>query len=412
MYAVVRAVTVRYMTSTAARPTWLDRVRLHKPPTWAVDVALGVVALLTGLASTSGLKVNDVVYEPRNAFAYTLIALATLPFMLRSRYPIGVLVLTSTAVVVLSASEYNEGALPVWLLLGAATVGNRNELRRVVGVAAYMFVLMVLLLASQHDRNFSVWTFLVQLALFPTAFTVGTSIRSRRLRLEALEQRTEALEATRAEEAKRAVSDERLHIAQELHDVLAHTLSVIAVQAGTGAHVIDQNPAEAKRALDNIAETSRSSLAELRQLLGVLRSDDDTKTYVPAPRLADLDRLAGEVTAAGVPVEMTIEGSPGELTPGVELTAYRIVQEALTNVMKHAGPARAQVRLSFTSGALEIDVTDDGRGLAARNGNSHGHGLIGMQERVAMYGGTLQAAGAPGGGFRVSATLPCCEATS
>jgi signal transduction histidine kinase len=114
------------------------------------------------------------------------------------------------------------------------------------------------------------------------------------------------------------------------------------------------------------------------------------------------------VTAAGVPVEMTIEGSPGELTPGVELTAYRIVQEALTNVMKHAGPANAQVRLSFSPGGLEIDVTDNGRGLAARNGH-HGHGLIGMQERVAMYGGTLHAAGAPGGGFRVSATLPCCE---
>jgi signal transduction histidine kinase len=398
------------MTTTAA-PTWLARVRQHTPPVWAIDIMIGLAALLTGLASTSGIRVNDVVYEPRDAFAYTLIVRSTLPFMLRSRYPIGVLVLTSTAVVVLSASEYNEGALPVWLLLGAATVGTRHSLRRVAGIAAYMVVLMVLLLASQHDRNFTIWTFLVQLALFTTAFTVGTSIRSRRLRLEALEQRTEALEATRAEEAKRAVSDERLHIAQELHDVLAHTLSVIAVQAGTGAHVLDSNPAEARRALDNIAAASRSSLTELRQLLGVLRAaDGDAKPYVPAPRLADLDRLAGEVTAAGVPVEMTVEGSPGELTPGVELTAYRIVQEALTNVMKHAGPATAQVRLHFTPGVLEIDVTDDGRGLAARNGH-HGHGLIGMQERVAMYGGTLHADAAPGGGFRVSVTLPCCEAS-
>jgi signal transduction histidine kinase len=400
------------MTTTAARTTWLDQVRQHKPPVWAVDIALGLVALLTGLASTSGTRVNDVVYEPRGAFAYTLIALATLPFVLRSRFPVPVLVVTSTALVVLSATDHNEGALPVWLLLGAATVGSRHDLRRVVGTAAYLFGLMVVLLTLQHDRSFSFWTFLVQLALFTTAFTVGTSIRSRRLRLEALEERTQALEATRAEEAKRAVSDERLHIAQELHDVLAHTLSVIAVQAGTGAHVIDRNPAEAKRALDNIAETSRASLAELRQLLGVLREDGATKSYVPAPRLADLDRLAGEVTAAGVPVQMTIEGSPGELTPGVELTAYRIVQEALTNVMKHAGPATAQVRLSFSPGGLEIDVTDNGRGLAARNGNSHGHGLIGMQERVAMYGGTLHAAGAPGGGFRVSATLPCCEPSS
>jgi signal transduction histidine kinase len=398
------------MTTTAVRPGWFSRLRVHKPPAWAVDVILCVVVFLTAMASTSGTHSNNVVYESRDAFAYTLIALSSLPFMLRSRYPIGVLVLTCTSLVALSATDYNVGALPAWLLIAAATVGNRHEMRKVVASAAYVFVLLVVLLALQYDRDFSFWTFLVQLALFTTAFTVGTSIRSRRLRLEALEERTQALEATRAEEAKRAVSDERLHIAQELHDVLAHTLSVIAVQAGTGAHVIDQNPAEAKRALDNIAEASRSSLAELRQLLGVLREDGATKAYVPAPRLADLDRLVGEVTAAGVPVQMTVDGEPGELTAGVELTAYRIVQEALTNVMKHAGPASAQVRLSFTPGVLEIDVTDDGRGLAARNGH-HGHGLIGMQERVAMYGGTLHAAGAPGGGFRVTATLPCCEPT-
>jgi len=301
--------------------------------------------------------------------------------------------------------------LPVWLLIVAAAVGVRHDLRRVAGAAAYMLVLMVVLLAAQHDREFTVWTFLVQLALFATAFTIGTSIRSRRLRMTALEERAAALEATRAEEAKRAVADEKLHIAQELHDVLAHTLSVIAVQAGTGAHVLDTEPEEARRALENIATTSRSSLAELRRLLGVLRSEDAERAYLPAPCLADLGHLAAEVTAAGVPVNVTVEGSPNGITPGVELVAYRIVQEALTNVLKHAGPASARVRIDHRANGLDIEVVDDGRGLAARNGNSAGHGLMGMQERVAIYGGTLRASGAPGGGFRVLAHLPCGEPT-
>ena len=385
---------------------------LRKPPAWAVDLALGVVALLTGLASTSSTQVNNISYDPRTAFAYVLIVLASLPMVLRGRFPISVLVVTGTSLVVLIASGYNEGALPVWLLITSATIGARHELRRTLGAAAYMFGLMVVLLALQHNRDFTFWTFLVQLALFSTAFTIGTSIRSRRLRMEALEQRTEALEATRAEEAKRAVADERLHIAQELHDVLAHTLSVIAVQAGTGAHVLDTEPEEARRALANIAATSRSSLTELRRLLGVLRSEDAAAAYVPAPRLSDLDRLAAEVTAAGVPVQMTLDEVPEDITPGVELAAYRIVQEALTNVLKHAGPASARVNIDYRDGGLDIEVVDDGRGPAAHNGHATGHGLIGMQERVAMYGGTLRTSPAPGGGFRVSAHLPYAEQAS
>ena len=393
-------------TTTAARPAHISRWRLRKPPVWAVDIAIGIVAVLTGLATTSGTHANNVVYDSRDAFAYVLIVLASLPLALRSRFPIGVLVVTSTAVVILSASDYNQGALPVWLLAAAFTVGMRHEGSRLIGAASYIFVLLVLLLALQHDRDFTVWTFLVQLALFSTAFTMGTSIRSRRLRVAALEERTEALEATRTEEAKRAVADERLHIAQELHDVLAHTLSVIAVQAGTGAHVLDTEPEEARRALLNIAETSRASLAELRQLLGVLRSEDHAKDYLPAPKLTDLERLAAEVTAAGVPVQMTVDGVVEGITPGIELTAYRIVQEALTNVLKHAGPASARVTIDCRSEGLDIEVVDDGRGLAARNGRATGHGLIGMQERVAMYGGTLATSAAPGGGFRLVAHLP------
>jgi len=269
------------------------------------------------------------------------------------------------------------------------------------------------------------YDFFIQVLIFAAAGFAGLLGRTHRAYLQEVEARAEraeaereqqaALEATRAEEAKLAVADERLHIAQELHDVLAHTLSVIAVQAGTGAHVLDTQPEEARRALENIAATSRASLGELPQLLGVLRSDGESKAYMPAPCLGELDRLVAEVTAAGVPVQMTVEGSPDDITPGVELAAYRIVQEALTNVLKHAGPARTEVTVGCADSAVTIEVTDDGPGNpappavkgAAEVGG--GQGLAGMRERIAVFGGDLRAGPRPGGGFTVRARLPAGE---
>jgi signal transduction histidine kinase len=383
------------------------RWRWSRPSAWLVDGLLAAAVFATGVLSTGGATNGDVAYTPRDGWAFLLIAVASAAMLFRSRAPMTVLVVSCVAVVILSANNYSEGALPAWLLVPAATVGARYPVRRVVAAGVFVAALLCLLLALENDRGFGPSTFAIQLALFSTAFTVGINLRSRAQRTEALQQRADALEETREEEAKRAVADERLRIAQELHDVLAHTLSVIAVQAGTGAHVIGSDPDEARRALENIATTSRASLAELRQLLGVLRTGADDTAYVPAPRLADLDRLANDVSAAGVPVDVVVDGSPNGVTPGVELVAYRIVQEALTNVLKHAGPAHAHVHLGYQPGCLDIEVTDDGRGLAS-TGRS-GHGLVGMRERVAMYGGTLQTGPAGGGGFRVVARLPYGE---
>ncbi len=207
---------------------------------------------------------------------------------------------------------------------------------------------------------------------------------------------------------KRAVAEERLRIAQELHDVVAHSMGVIAVQAGVGAHVIDQDPAEAKRSLDAISATSRSTLTEIRRLLGVLR-DDGAAAYQPAPGLADLDRLVADLGDAGLPVSVCVEGSSADVPPGVDLTAYRIVQEALTNVLKHAGPAQAVVTVTYEPDAVRLRITDDGRGV---NGTATegGHGLVGMRERVGVYGGSLSAGPRTGGGFAVVAELPYREA--
>ena len=384
---------------------------LLAPAPWAGDVALAAAALVTGLLSTAAASPNGVTYEPRDAWAFALIVLATVPMVLRSRAPLLVLAVTCAAVTAYSLAGYLEGVLPFWLLVTAVTVGARYPVRVVLAAAAYVTALLAVLYLFQHDRGFTLSTLGVQLATFTTAFSVGLSMRSRWQREQALEERAAALEATRAEEAKLAVADERLRIAQELHDVLAHTLSVIAVQAGTGAHVMDTAPQEARRALENVAATSRESLAELRQLLGVLRDGGDGAQYVPTPRLSDVDRLADDVRAAGLPVELVVEGDPDGVPPGVELAVYRVVQESLTNVLKHAGDARACVRLTYRPGAVEAEVTDDGRGLAsgARDG---GHGLIGMRERVSVYGGTLSTGPGPRGGWRVHACVPHGGATS
>ncbi|MGH9181025.1 MAG: sensor histidine kinase, partial [Acidimicrobiales bacterium] len=192
---------------------------------------------------------------------------------------------------------------------------------------------------------------------------------------------------------------------QELHDVVAHSLGVIAVQAGVGTHVFDTDPAEARRALEHISRTSRSSLAEIRRLLGLVRSGEATATYEPTPGLADLPRLALEVSEAGLPVDLDVEGSAGDVPPGVELAAYRIVQEALTNSLRHARARRATVRLDTHAGRLRVVVADDGSGHDGGR-RSGGHGLVGMRERVAVYGGSLDVGPAPEGGFRVEATIP------
>jgi signal transduction histidine kinase len=181
-------------------------------------------------------------------------------------------------------------------------------------------------------------------------------------------------------------------------------MGVIAVQAGVGAHVIDNDPVEAKRALEAISSTSRSTLTEIRRLLGVLREDAGAQ-YAPAPGLHELHRLVHDVGAAGLDVDLRYEGERAELPPGVDFTAYRIVQEALTNVLKHAGPAQASVTVGYEPGALRLEVVDDGRGVNGRSSGG-GHGLMGMRERVAVYGGVFEAGPRTGGGFRVAVRLP------
>jgi signal transduction histidine kinase len=220
----------------------------------------------------------------------------------------------------------------------------------------------------------------------------------------ALEIANRELEQQRELQAQAAVTVERGRIARELHDVVAHNVSMMVVQAGAAARVLDGEQPDVRNALDVIATAGRETVDEMRTLLGVLRSDDGPAALKPQPGLADLEQLAGAVGEAGLPVLLRIEGEPRSLPPALDLSAFRIVQEALTNTLKHAGPAQAVVTVRYTGGAVELEIADNGRGPSGGRGT--GHGLVGMRERAAMFGGELEAARASEGGFIVRALLP------
>ncbi|MCA1219487.1 sensor histidine kinase [Streptomyces sp. 8L] len=249
---------------------------------------------------------------------------------------------------------------------------------------------------------------------FVLAWVLGDSMRTRRAYFNQLVERAARLEKEREAQAKVAVAAERARIARELHDVVAHNVSVMVVQADGAAYVLDAAPAQAKQALETISGTGRQALAEMRRLLGVLRAGDGEESgeYVPQPDVEQIEVLVEQVRQAGITVDFKVEGTPRQLPSGVELTAYRIVQEALTNSRKHGGPdVGASVRLVYFDDGLGLLVEDDGRGAAQamqedRGADGHGQGLIGMRERVGMVGGTLDAGPRPGGGFRISALLP------
>jgi signal transduction histidine kinase len=378
--------------------TWFRNVN-----PWLLDAMIGTVFTVVGLVSLVTTSDPKVDYRDVDTLGVLLALGCSVPFYFRRRLPLTTALVSAWSLVLLATLEYPASTQSQMVLVAAYTVGSHAAAgRRLVGFVGIELGVVAVGIAGIPDAETT--NIVLAGAFYAAMYFFGSAMRNRRLYMEQVEERAAILEREHAEAAKRALADERLRIAQELHDVVAHSMGVIAVQAGVGAHVIGTDPAEAKKSLDAISTTSRATLTEIRRLLGVLRSDGDGG-YEPAPGLGDLDRLVTDLDGAGLSVAVRIEGERHDLPPGVDLTAYRIVQEALTNVLKHAGPATATVTVGYEPDAVRVEVIDDGRGVNGR-ASGGGHGLVGMRERVAVYGGTLETGPRTGGGFRVSARLP------
>jgi signal transduction histidine kinase len=376
---------------------------------WVFDSALALVAASLPMAVFASMPVPSGVPVGVLAVGYALVLLHTLPLAARRRFPgtvLGISVASGLAIGALFLPPEFLGPAILVAVYSVAAYGSRWV--ALAGLAAAELGLAAVQLIQGRFGEPAAW---VQFALIiGAAWLLGYFVGDRHVYAARLEERTAELEQAREELARRAVAEERLRLARELHDVVAHSMSVIAVQSGVGAHVAESRPEEVGKALAAIEATSRATLEELRRLLGVLRQDSESQaSLTPVPGLADLDSLLGEVAKAGLAVRLRVEGTPSPLPAGVDLSAYRIVQEALTNVVKHAGPAQAQVTIGYRDQDVTVEVTDDGRGAAALAGDGRGgtgHGLVGMRERVAAFGGDLETGPRPGGGFRVAARLP------
>ncbi|MEV3856823.1 sensor histidine kinase [Streptomyces sp. NPDC050095] len=383
-------------------PTWVDGF-------WAV-ILFGMSVV--GAAGTGG--------PPRGNAAATLVfaALLSVVVTLRRRMPERMLILALVAglgqLVLDAETNPSDFAMLVIVYTCAANGARWSSRLALAGGLCAAPLAQLRWPEEQAGGAGQIAITVFTMVPFVLAWVLGDSLRTRRAYLAQLEERAARLEREREAQSKVAVAAERARIARELHDVVAHNVSVMVVQADGAAYVLDQAPDQAKKALETISGTGRQALAEMRRLLGVLRTGEHEEggEYVPQPDVEQIEDLVEQVRTAGLPVDFKVEGTPRPLPSGVELTAYRIVQEALTNTRKHGGAnAGASVRLVYFDDGLGLLVEDDGKGAPHElyedgGADGRGHGLIGMRERVGMVGGTLDAGPRPGGGFRISALLP------
>jgi signal transduction histidine kinase len=341
--------------------------------------------------------------------AYLTALAITAPIAWHRRHPVAAVLVSGAAIVAYGAGHFT--AFPGYAAFALVFLVSLHSARG-RGVLALVVVTVALGVAIglQSAPSVTASTWLSTMLALLIAWLAGDNLRVRQERLRAVQARAQRLEAEREDRARQAVTEERLRIARELHDVVAHSMSVIAVQAGVAHHVIDSRPDVARQALATVETTTRSALVEMRRLLGVLRQPDEpSASLTPSPGLADVPGLVAQFAEAGLPVEVTVTGAAGDVPDGVDLSAYRIVQEGLTNVLRHGGP-KATVTIAHEPGRLRVSIADDGSGRPP--GGKPGHGLIGMRERVAVFGGTLTAGPRPGGGFDLSATLPYAAVTA
>jgi signal transduction histidine kinase len=385
------------MERSLRTPIWAGR------PGWADDALLAAGLAAFGVVGTLGATDNQPTSRPPGMAGWGLLLVASAAVAVRRRRPLAVLAVTAAATAAWLAARHPYGPVFLPLCVAVYTAAAALPRPRFPALAAAVGGLLVLLVAigvsdgrerlydqvpNQLPRVLLAWATLLGVPLW-----VGWAARVRRERA--------------VQEGRRRADDERLRVARELHDVVSHSIAMIHFRAGVALHVVDRRPQEAKAALEAIRQGSAGAMQELRAALGVLRDPGGGSSRAPAPGLGQLAELVDGVADAGRSVKLVVEGDPAELPPAVDLAAYRVVQESLTNVVRHAGPAAATVRVAYEPGRVLVEVSDDGPGPGPRPGApGPGSGIAGMRDRVAAAGGELEAGPGPAGGFRVTARLP------
>ncbi|MET8836131.1 sensor histidine kinase [Micromonospora sp. NPDC004540] len=374
----------------------MDRERGNRGP-WLLDGLVALALLAIGLAGTAPAGLNQGVGTGRAT--YPLVVVAALAVAVRRRWPLATLAVVTAASTAYLVLGYPYGPILLSFFVAIYTVAAYRPLRLAAAAAGVaLLVLLTHVFVGAHPPGL--------VGLMPAAawvvvpFAVGVTVRLGR----------ENAARNRTDEARRLADAERLRVAREVHDVVGHGLAAIHLQAEVALHLLARKPEQAEAALTAISRTSKEALDELRVTLTVVRRDEAADERAPAPGLAQLPQLRERLAGAGLPVTVEVDGPARPLPVAVDLAAYRVVQEALTNVLRHAGPATATVSLRYAPTEVAVEVTDTGRGAAAP-ADRPGYGLAGMRERVTALGGSFAAGPASTGGFRVSATLPVEEVT-
>jgi signal transduction histidine kinase len=367
------------------------------------------VLLVVGLGLSIAAAVIDAGKKdgPSGPMWFDVVAavVTIVPLFLRLRYPFGAPTAVVVAIVATSFVDpkYINDDFVIFMVAAACAFlfGMQEQRNRAVGGLALMLGAVAVVGHNQGDH---VGDFSWPVIIFGIAWTVGYGLDWKFREAELARERAERAERVREEEARQAVAEERSRIARELHDIVGHSVSVMTVQAAGVRSLLRPHQEREREALQIVEQTGREALAEMRRLVGVLRRPEEGPALAPQPSLEHLDKLVEQAREAGLPVELKVEGTPVQLAAGLDLTAYRLVQEGLTNALKHANAQRADVRVRYDDGYVDVTVSDDGTGDGG--GESGGHGLVGMRERITVYGGELEAGPLPEGGYELHARLP------
>jgi signal transduction histidine kinase len=390
----------------------LAAASVRRPPAWAADVGVAVAVAVLAVGYTAAYGEGEPQFRTRDAIAYALTVAASLALVGRRRWPMPVFVVTLAATLAYVGRNYSTGGITLALLVALSTLAAEGNHRRTTVAAVAMLASFVVVRALWVFQGWNYRRTLISPGMVIggciAAVFLGLAVSSRRAYIAEVEDRAERAERSREEEARRRVDAERLRIAREFHDIVGHSIATINVLAGVAVHVMDKRPREAADALRTIKDTSQRALREVRAGLGVLQERDDEGPRAPTPGLAQLELLVATTNKAGIATSVDVSGEPRPLPAPVELAAYRIIQESLTNVIRHAGSDTARVSVIYEDAQVVVEVDDSGRAGADGNGSTPGlgSGIMGMRERALALGGDFSAGRTDDGGFRVRAALP------